>query len=189
MKNLYLIVILVMIVSCKTETKETVKEDKQEIAPISDEALENAIIYEANIRQYSVEGTFNKFTEDIPKLKELGVKIIWVMPIYPISTTKSKGTLGSYYAISDYTKVNPEFGNLKDFKNLVNKAHENGIYVIIDWVANHTAWDHDWVKQHPDYYAKDKDGNIVLQKVALNPRNHDSFAEVWEDSGSMKSKD
>ena len=96
MKNLYLIVILVMIVSCKTETKETVKEDKQEIAPISDEALENAIIYEANIRQYSVEGTFNKFTEDIPKLKELGVKIIWVMPIYPISTTKSKGTLGSY---------------------------------------------------------------------------------------------
>jgi len=188
MKNLYLIVILVMIVSCKTETKETVKEDKQEIAPISDEALENAIIYEANIRQYSVEGTFNKFTEDIPKLKELGVKIIWVMPIYPISTTKSKGTLGSYYAISDYTKVNPEFGNLDDVKTLVKTAHENGMYVILDWVANHTGWDHVWLKEHPEYYTKNEEGEIThtvgtdwTDVADLNYYNLEMRAEMLED--------
>jgi len=188
MKNLYLIVILVMIVSCKTETKETVKEDKQEIAPISDEALENAIIYEANIRQYSVEGTFNKFTEDIPKLKELGVKIIWVMPIYPISTTKSKGTLGSYYAISDYTKVNPEFGNLDDVKTLVKTAHENGMYVILDWVANHTGWDHVWLKEHPEYYTKNEEGEIThtvgtdwTDVADLNYNNLEMRAEMLED--------
>ncbi|MBI9042529.1 alpha-amylase family glycosyl hydrolase [Lutibacter sp.] len=188
MKNIYLILILAMIVSCKTETKETVKVEKQEIAPISDEAIENAVIYEANIRQYSVEGTFNKFTEDIPKLKELGVKIIWVMPIYPISTTKSKGTLGSYYAISDYTKVNPEFGNLDDVKTLVKTAHENGIYVILDWVANHTGWDHVWLKEHPEYYTKNEEGEIThtvgtdwTDVADLNYDNLEMRSEMLED--------
>jgi 1,4-alpha-glucan branching enzyme len=188
MKNVYLIIILAMIVSCKTETKEAVKEDQQMIAPISDEALENAVIYEANIRQYSVEGTFNKFTEDIPKLKELGVKIIWVMPIYPISTTKSKGTLGSYYAISDYTKVNPEFGNLEDVKTLVKTAHENGMYVILDWVANHTGWDHVWLKDHPEYYTKNEAGEIThtvgtdwTDVADLNYDNLEMRAEMLED--------
>lgn len=163
MKKTLFILSLIILASCKTETKEVQSNDNtmDSIAPISNEALESAIIYEANIRQYSPEGTFSKFTEDIPKLKELGVKIIWVMPIYPISTTKSKGSLGSYYAISDYTKVNPEFGNLDDVKNLVNTAHKNGMYVILDWVANHTGWDHVWLKSHPEYYTKNEKGEIT----------------------------
>jgi len=190
MKKALFIVSLILLASCKTETKEVkLNENNQDsIAPISNEALENAIIYEANIRQYSPEGTFEKFTEDIPKLKELGVKIIWVMPIYPISTTKSKGSLGSYYAISDYTKVNPEFGNLDDVKNLVKTAHDNGMYVILDWVANHTGWDHVWLKSHPEYYTKNEKGEIThtvgtdwTDVADLNYDNLEMRAEMLKD--------
>ena len=130
-------------------------------SPISDADLESAILYEANIRQYSAEGTFQAFAKDVPGLKELGVKIIWLMPIFPISTTKSKGSLGSYYAISDYTKINPEFGTLGDFQNLVQVIHDNDMFVILDWVANHTGWDHHWLKEHPEFYTKDKQGEIT----------------------------
>lgn len=166
-----LMLLLMFIASCKKEKQTSVSEqldmlEKQELAntslaPISNEIMEHAVIYEANIRQYSPEGTFKAFTKDIPVLKELGVRILWLMPIYPISKTKSKGSLGSYYAVSDYTKINPEFGTLDDFKNLIKTAHENEIYVVLDWVANHTGWDHHWIKEHPDFYTKDKEGNIT----------------------------
>jgi glycosidase len=128
---------------------------------ISDKMMENAVIYEANIRQYSPEGTFNAFAKDFPQLKKLGVKILWIMPIHPIGVEKRKEGLGSYYSVKDYRGVNTEFGNLQDFKNLVQKAHANGMYVILDWVANHTAWDHPWVRQHPDYYTTDKEGKMI----------------------------
>ncbi len=131
------------------------------LPPMHDAVLENAVIYEANIRQYSTEGTFSAFTKDIPSLKQLGVKILWLMPIYPISTTKSKGSLGSYYAVSDYTKVNPEFGTIEDFRTLLRTAHEHGIYVVLDWVANHTGWDHTWIQEHPEYYTQNAKGEIV----------------------------
>ncbi|WP_378187265.1 alpha-amylase family glycosyl hydrolase [Aquimarina sp. W85] len=126
-----------------------------------DSIAAHAVIYEANIRQYSPEGSFNAFTKDIPSLRKLGVKILWLMPIYPISSTKSKGSLGSYYAVSDYKKVNPEFGSLEDFRNLVRVAHDNDMLVILDWVANHTGWDHPWITSNPTFYSQDKDGNIV----------------------------
>lgn len=189
MKKVLFIISLILLASCKTETKEVKlnENNMDSIAPISNEAMENAIIYEANIRQYSPEGTFSKFTEDIPKLKELGVKIIWIMPIYPISNTKSKGSLGSYYAISDYTKVNPEFGNLDDVKNLVDTAHKNGMYVILDWVANHTGWDHVWLKSHPEYYTKNEKGEIThtvgtdwTDVADLNYDNLEMRAEMLE---------
>ncbi|SNR62651.1 alpha-amylase family glycosyl hydrolase [Lutibacter flavus] len=187
-KLIYLLVVIIVLISCKTEKKENMKEEIKTVASISDEDLETAIIYEANIRQYSVEGTFNEFTKDIPQLKELGVKIIWVMPIYPISTTKSKGTLGSYYAISDYTKVNPEFGNLEDVKALVKTAHENGMFVILDWVANHTGWNHVWLKEHPEYYTKNEAGEIThtvgtdwTDVADLNYDNQEMRAEMLED--------
>lgn len=138
--------------------------NKPVFLPIADKDLETAILYEANIRQYSVEGTLKEFTKDIPKLKELGVKIIWLMPIYPISTTKKKGVLGSYYAISNYTKVNPNFGTLQDVKELVKTAHEQGMYVLLDWVANHTGWDHIWIKSNPEYYVKNEQGEIIHPK-------------------------
>ncbi|WP_299260897.1 alpha-amylase family glycosyl hydrolase [uncultured Aquimarina sp.] len=155
--------------SCgKTKKEETVakvetviEEVSKELLPVSGTMMENAVIYEANIRQYSEEGSFKAFTKDIPILKNLGVKVLWVMPIYPISTTKSKGSLGSYYAISDYTKVNPEFGTIEDFRELVKTAHDNGIYVVLDWVANHTGWDHVWLKEHPEFYTKDDKGEIT----------------------------
>jgi alpha-amylase len=112
-------------------------------------------IYEVNVRQYTAAGTFNAFSQHLSRLKELGVKTLWFMPITPIAKKEMKGTLGSYYACSDYTSINPEFGTLDDFKDLVKLAHEMGMKVIIDWVANHTGWDHVWTKQHPEYYKKD----------------------------------
>lgn len=163
MKKILFILTIAALVSCKPETKKVEKTATKldSMQPISDKALEKAVIYEANIRQYSPEGTFNAFTKDIPKLKQLGVKIIWLMPIYPISKKDRKGPLGSYYAIANYTKVNPEFGNLDDLKKLVNTAHENGMYVILDWVANHTGRDHHWLTEHPDFYVRDDKGNPV----------------------------
>ena len=113
-------------------------------------------IYEVNIRQYTQEGSFKAFGKALPRLKDMGVKTLWFMPITPIAQKNKKGVLGSYYAASDYTSINPEFGTLDDFRILVRRAHEIGFKVIIDWVANHTGWDHKWTKEHPDYYEKDE---------------------------------
>lgn len=121
----------------------------------------NKTIYEVNLRQFSEEGNFEGFRKHLPQLKELGVGILWFMPIHPIGELNRKGSLGSYYSVKDYLAVNPEFGTLDDFKNLVNEIHSMGMYVIIDWVANHTSWDHPWTKSHPEFYNKDKDGNFI----------------------------
>ena len=168
--------------SCKEEVKkETPQETTEEeitIAPMDNEVMESAVIYEANIRQYSPEGTFSAFAEDIPKLKELGVKIIWLMPIHPISEAKRKAKgdllvadiedpeerkkyLGSPYAVADYKAVNPDMGTIEDFANMVDVAHENDMYIILDWVPNHTGWDHEWITEHPDYYTKNDKGEIT----------------------------
>lgn len=116
-------------------------------------------VYEVNLRQYTREGTFNAFAKELPRLRGMGVETLWFMPITPIAQKNMKGSLGSYYACSDYTAINPEFGNLEDFKNLVKLAHGMGFKVIIDWVANHTGWDHVWTKIHPEYYLKDSATN------------------------------
>lgn len=120
----------------------------------------NATIYEVNIRQYSKEGTFKAFEKDLPRLKDFGVNIIWLMPIHPIGLKNRKGALGSYYSVKDFRAINPEFGTMQDFKNLVNKIHSLGMYVIIDWVGNHSAWDNSLAKDHPDWYTKTKEGNF-----------------------------
>lgn len=112
-------------------------------------------IYEVNVRQYTPSGTLNAFAQELPRLKELGVQTLWFMPLTPIAQKNRKGSLGSYYACSDYTSMNTEFGTMDDFKALVKQAHEMGFKVIIDWVANHTGWDHKWTTEHPDYYLKD----------------------------------
>ncbi|MGI8950931.1 MAG: alpha-amylase family glycosyl hydrolase [Chitinophagaceae bacterium] len=122
---------------------------------------EGANIYEVNIRQYTGEGTFAAFAKSLPRLKNMGVQILWLMPITQISVEKRLGELGSYYSCSSYTKINSEFGTLDDFKALVKEAHELGFKLIIDWVANHTGWDHDWTKTHPDWYKKDEEGNFT----------------------------
>jgi cyclomaltodextrinase / maltogenic alpha-amylase / neopullulanase len=117
-------------------------------------------MYEVNIRQFSKEGTFNEFETYIPKLKELGIGIVWFMPIQPIGKEKRKGTLGSYYSISDYTGINSEFGTLEDFKRIVKRLHAEGMYVLLDWVANHTAWDNKWRYSNPKFYELDMSGNF-----------------------------
>ena len=185
MKNYVLIAcILFAFVACKTEKKEETEvvneEAKVILNPISASDMETAVIYEANIRQYSPEGTFDEFTKDIPQLKELGVKVIWLMPVFPISETKRKATggpdskfasefpeeeqgkyLGSYYAVSDFTKINPEFGTKEDFRELIEMAHRNSIYVILDWVPNHTGWDHEWLKTNPEYFTQNEKGEVI----------------------------
>ena len=166
MKLKSILILSFLILSCQNQAEEARKPKVKTIepttfTPINNEIISKAVLYEANIRQYSNEGSFNAFAEDLPVLKKMGVKIIWLMPINPISKTKSKGPLGSYYAVSDYTKVNPEFGTLDDFKSLVDKAHQLGMYVILDWVPGHTGWDHIWIKEHSDYYLKNRKGEII----------------------------
>ena len=122
--------------------------------------LDKCVLYEVNVRQYTEEGTFKAFEEHLQRLKDTGINTLWFMPIHPISQTGKKGTLGSYYAVSDYTAVNEEFGTIDDFKHLLDKAHEMGFKVILDWVANHTGWDNKWITDHEDWYVHDKNGDI-----------------------------
>uniref|UniRef100_UPI004055F1F4 alpha-amylase family glycosyl hydrolase n=1 Tax=Alistipes sp. TaxID=1872444 RepID=UPI004055F1F4 len=122
----------------------------------------NTVVYEMNIRQLTPEGTFNAATERLPFLKELGVDIIWCMPIYPIGEKERKGSLGSYYAISDYCAANPEFGTMEDFEAFLAKAHELGLKVILDWVANHTSPDAKWTAD-PTWHMRDAEGNTLVQ--------------------------
>jgi glycosidase len=183
-----ILLLSLLILSCQNQSEIARKPQVKTIEdtpflPINEEIISKAVLYEANIRQYSVEGSFNAFAEDLPKLKKMGVKIIWLMPINPISTTKSKGPLGSYYAVSNYTKVNPEFGTLKDFKSLVNKAHQLGMYVILDWVPGHTGWDHVWIKENSDYYLKNRKGEII---DPIDFRTGKSFG--WTDVADLNYK-
>lgn len=120
----------------------------------------NAVIYEVNLRQYTDSGTVTAFARELPRLKDLGVDILWFMPVYPISELNRKGELGSYYAVKDYTAFNPEFGTIEQFKDVVKQAHDLGMKVILDWVPNHSGCDNAWVTEHPDWYAKDSLGNM-----------------------------
>ncbi len=122
--------------------------------------LHTTNIYEVNLRQYSSEGTFNAFSKELPRLRDMGVEVIWFMPIHPIGEKNRKGALGSYYSIRDFKAVNPEFGTADDFKELITKAHALGMKVIMDWVANHAAWDNVWTKDHPEFFERDASGNF-----------------------------
>ncbi|MBQ5353465.1 MAG: DUF3459 domain-containing protein [Alistipes sp.] len=144
----------------------------------------DAVVYEMNVRQYTPEGTFAAAEQHLPRLKELGVDIVWLMPIYPIGVKERKGTLGSYYSISDYCKTNPEFGTLEQFDAFVTSAHKLGLKVVLDWVANHTSPDALWINERPaDWYVRDEQGNTIVQYdwtdiAKLNYDNHDMRAEM-----------
>ena len=117
-----------------------------------------------NTRQFTPEGTFAAAQRQLPRLKALGVDIIWLMPIYPIGELERKGSLGSYYAIRDYNDVNPEFGTMEDFDAFLAAAHEQGFKVILDWVANHTSPDHPWVTENdPSWYYRDSLGHTIVE--------------------------
>jgi len=117
----------------------------------------DAVLYQINTRQFTAEGTFAAATAELPRLKKLGVDILWLMPVQKIGKKNRKGKLGSPYSISDYYSVNPEFGDMDSLKQFINKAHEQGMYVILDWVANHTAWDNPILEKHPDWWAEQED--------------------------------
>ncbi|ELI6455122.1 alpha-amylase [Flavobacterium psychrophilum] len=204
MKKIFIILFLFsFFINCKKEKPKNITEKTIEIAPITPEMEDNAVIYEANIRQYSPEGTFNAFTKDIPKLKKLGVKILWLMPIHEIGlknrnakpdlsvdditdSIEKKKYLGNPYSIKNYRSINANFGTKADLQKLIKTAHKNGIYVILDWVAHHTAWDHAWTTQHQDYYVHNKEGNMIApydwkDVVALDYSNPNLRKAMFEE--------
>lgn len=181
MNNFYFILLLgtFIMISCNNmQTTDNQTMTKNNNAKLKHpQWSKHSNIYEVNVRQYTEEGTFNAFDKHIERLAAMGVDILWLMPINPIGIEKRKGSLGSYYSIKDYTAVNPEYGTMDDFKNLVNHAHSLGMHIIIDWVANHTSWDHSWVQEHPQWYKQDSTGKIEspfdwTDVLALNYDNH-----------------
>ena len=161
-----------------TEPKETKVEKKDPRA--LPEWAKSATIYEVNLRQFTPEGTFIAFSKHLPRLKELGVDILWFMPIYPISKAKRKGRLGSYYAVADYKATNPEFGTIEDFDNMVKQIKELGMHIILDWVPNHTGWDHAWITDHPDWYTQNAEGEII---DPIDPGTGESWG--WTDVADL----
>ena len=160
--SIAIILLAAILFSCQEK-----KQDKQSAQQIKAERLihpdwsKNANIYEVNVRQFTEEGTLQAFEEHLPRLKDMGIKILWFMPIHPIGEKNRKGTLGSYYSVQDYKAVNPEFGTFDEFKAVVKKAHDMGFKVILDWVANHSAWDNPWIESNPEWYTVDSAGNMV----------------------------
>ncbi|MTI87968.1 MAG: alpha-amylase [Balneolaceae bacterium] len=156
-----ILVLLSVFVKCNQAEQQT--EEKTAVPKSSVEQLEwskNSSIYEINVRQYSEEGTFDAVREDLPRLKKMGVQILWFMPIHPIGAKNRKGTLGSYYSVQDYKEVHPAYGTKEDFRRFVDEAHEMGFKVIIDWVANHTAWDNPWT-ENKSWYVLDEEGGFM----------------------------
>lgn len=157
MKNKYVWLLLIAFIAKACEQAEqNITMDPPETA---DPWAKNSNIYEVNVRQYTPEGTFNAFMPYLDTLEDLGADILWFMPVHPIGDKERKGKMGSYYAVRDYKAINPNFGTEEDFRTLVDSAHAKGFKVILDWVANHTAWDHAWVDEHPEYYTQDTAGN------------------------------
>ena len=148
-KTLFAICAALIVLSCAQAPKQ--------------QPLENSVVYEMNVRQYTPEGTFAAAQQELPRLKELGIDILWLMPIHPIGVKERKGTLGSYYAIADYKAINPEFGTMKDFESFIDEAHKLGFRVVLDCVANHTSPDAKWINECPaDWYMRDSLGNTVV---------------------------
>lgn len=175
---LTLAVLLLMIYSCSDGKKEEDNTDHMQKEELP--WHKNASIYELNIRQFSPEGSFKAIIPHLERIRDMGTEIIWLMPVYPIGIKDKKGGLGSYYAITDYKEVNPEFGTREDFRALIDAAHDLGMKVILDWVANHTAWDHIWVEQHPDWYTADEEGNSPIV-----PRDNDGKPTDWTDVAEL----
>ena len=148
-KTLFAICAALIVLSCGQAPKQ--------------QPLENSVVYEMNVRQYTPEGTFAAAQQELPRLKELGIDILWLMPIHPIGVKERKGTLGSYYAIADYKAINPEFGTMEDFESFLAAAHKLGFRVVLDCVANHTSPDAKWINECPaDWYMRDSLGNTVV---------------------------
>lgn len=152
-KIIYLLLLLITIMNVRNANAQYVQPDWSK----------NAVVYEVNLRQYSEDSKISKFIEELPRLQSIGVDVLWFMPLHPIGESNRKGSLGSYYSVKDYFSISEEFGREEDFRMLVDKAHRMGMKVIIDWVANHSSWDNQWINDHPEWYVKNKEGEIVTQ--------------------------
>lgn len=180
-KAYLLIIVYLFSMGCTRKTQDTNGENSGPCGVEQPEWTKNAVIYEVNIRHHTPEGTINAFAQDLPRLKELGVDIIWLMPVFPVGELNRKAGqsllvqeiddplerkkyLGSPYSTKDYYSVNPDMGTKEDLKDLVDKVHKLGMYVILDIAANHTAWDHEWVDTHPEYYIQLAQGSNPWNK-------------------------
>ena len=139
----------------------------------------SAVVYEVNVRQYTPEGTFSALRRHLPRLDSLGVDMLWLMPVQPIGKKNRKGVLGSYYAVADYTAINPEYGTVADVRAFVDEAHRRRMHVILDWVPNHTAFDHPWITEHPDWYVHRADGSISYA------RDNEGKETDWTDVAAL----
>jgi cyclomaltodextrinase / maltogenic alpha-amylase / neopullulanase len=168
LKIAFLAFLLITLAQCSTTENEKNGNDMDGSTHLPEEYVklthpewsQNATIYEVNIRQFTPEGNFRAFEAHLPRLKAMGVDILWLMPIHPIGLKNRKGAMGSYYSVKDYYAVNPEFGTMEEFRSLVDKIHNMGMYVIIDWVANHSAWDCNLVEEHPEWYTRTPQGGF-----------------------------
>jgi glycosidase len=170
-----------IIVACKNENKSSEKtEDNTKAEQMKSEIPwhANATIYELNTRHFSKEGTLKEVTRQIERLDDLGIDILWLMPIHPIGLKNRKGELGSPYSILDFKQINPDLGTKEDLKELINAAHSVGIKVIIDWVANHTSWDATWTKTNPEFYT------LVDGKMSV-PLDNDGNLTDWTDVADL----
>ncbi len=187
MKNIsVLFFVLLMLSSCGDSEQKQVEDITHE-GPDMELAMRKGVIYEVNVRQFTPEGTFNAFSEHLPRLRDMGVDIVWLMPIHPIGEKNRKGELGSYYSIKDYKGINPEFGDEDDFRELVAAAHDLGMLLILDWVPNHTSWDAVWTETNPEFYVRengefiyppDTDWTDVIQLDYDNPEMREAMIDA-----------
>lgn len=173
-----LAILLVLSLAACDNRKEAAAAAPTPIAAHPDWARD-AVIYEVNVRQFTPDGTFQALLPHLTRLDNLGVDILWIMPVQTIGVDRRKGSRGSYYSISDYRTMNPEFGTQAELKAVIDSAHALGMKVILDWVANHTSHDHTWISAHPDWYVRQADGTISL------PIDRDGKMTDWSDVAEL----
>ena len=178
-KQLFFITTLaVLLAACQPKVAQ---EPEGPVAPLAQmPAVKDVAMYQVNPRVFAPENSLRAVADRIDSIQALGVNVMWVMPIYPIGIEKGKN---SPYCIQDYKAIAPEFGTLNDFKYLARTCHEHGMAIILDWVANHTAWDHPWVKEHPDWYTHDEKADTII-----HPRPWDWYdvADLNYDNQEMR---
>ena len=145
--------------------------------PLASRADAPVVFYEVNFRAISASGDLNGAEARLPAIRKLGATVVWLMPIYPVGQVRSAGGMGSPYSVADYTRVNPALGSLADLQHFVKRAHSLGLSVILDWVPNHTAWDHPWLTQHKEWYRQDSAGNVIIPP-----------GTVWQDVAQLDHK-
>jgi cyclomaltodextrinase len=159
-KALLLVLVLLAVCFQGVATQETARNVSKVPARPTRDWVRDGVVYEIYPRAFSASGDFDGITARLDELKDLGVNILWLMPIHPLGQEKKKGTIGSPYAVRDYYAINPDYGTKEDFKRLISEAHRRNMKVIIDIVANHTSWDNVMMKT-ADFYERNAAGQIT----------------------------